>query len=167
MTELAQAVASAYLQEPNHARGRPSRFFKREFYKSIFTKRYPIELYVVCALLKKRVSEFLVTVEKARVDRTNLLFYVLMAVICIHFKIGERPKAKALGNLDVTKIPDSEFKAAWETVRPIYDKFAKKAGEGKIFGGDVAAKGPDMVEELRITLRKKFPPRPKRKRSRP
>ena len=105
MTELAQAVAAVYLQEPDHARARPSRYFKKDYYDKVFSSKVPIDLYVTCALLRKRVETFLQSVETDRQDRNNLLFYVLMSVVCVALKTP-RANVKTISNMKVGEIMD-------------------------------------------------------------
>jgi len=155
MTELAQSVAAIYLQEPDQARARPSRYFKREFYGKVFTDRRPLDLYVACALVKKRAERFLKQHEQNRSDRTNLLFYVAMTAVCIHLKTS-RAKVPAVAALDVPSMTDEVFATALGVVRPIYERVGKAAGRQNAFAGDLAAKGPDMTTELKAELVSRF-----------
>ena len=162
MTELAQSVAAIHLQQPDHARARPSRYFKKQFYKTVFSSKYPLDLYVVCALIKKRTEQFLKQNEPNRADRTNLLFYVAMAAVAVQLKTP-RAKISSLMNVNVGSVPDAAFASALSIVRPIYVKVSKAAGKQNTFAGDVAAKGIDMVEALKLELVAKF----RRKKKRP
>ena len=163
MTELAQSVAAIYLQQPDHARARPSRYFKKETYKTVFSLKYEIDLYVSCALIKKRTETFLKRHENNRADRTNLLFYVAMAVVSVHLKTP-RAMSKSIVGLDVAGIPESTFASALSIVRPIYQRVSRAvAGNRNAFSGDVAAKGTDMLQELKNALVSRFR-RSKRKR---
>ena len=146
IAELAQAVAAIYLQQPDHARARPSRFFKKEFYKRVFSSRYPLELYLTCALVKKRSEEFLAQSLHVREDLNNLLFYVAMLVVCLHLKTP-RAQANSIANLRVETIPRSVYHLAMNMAKLAYVK-----------GGatDIAAKGPDMVLDLKAQLVAKF-----------
>jgi hypothetical protein len=146
MTELAQAVAAAYLQEPDHARARPSRYFKDEQYRRVFTSKVPIDLYVSCAQLRKRAEAFLRSAETDRRDRNNLLFYLLMAIVCVEFKTP-RANATAISAMGVGEIEKATFEAALGLVRPIYEKHG---------ASDNAAKGSEMVATLKQTVKSKF-----------
>jgi hypothetical protein len=59
ITELVQSVAAIVRHEPDHARARPSRYFREEHYAKIFDAKIPLPIYVVCALLRKRAESFL------------------------------------------------------------------------------------------------------------
>ena len=80
MSELAQSVGAIVLGEADHARARPSRFFKDPHYSRVFSKTRSVESYVVCARLKKRTDAFMKEKVENRDVRTDLSFYVLMAV---------------------------------------------------------------------------------------
>ncbi len=111
MTELAQSVAAIILQEPDHARARPSRYFK-DHYDNIFKPNIQLNAYVVCALLRKRAEVFLKTVESEREDRNNLLFYVIMTVRPILLKKRVKNKAVKLHEVNVQNVDDECFRQA-------------------------------------------------------
>ena len=147
ITELVQSVAAIVRQEPDHARARPSRYFREENYAKIFSETIPLQAYVVCALLRKRADAFLKTLEADRKDRNNLLFYVLMAVRPI--LLGRRIKNKTLKlqEVDVANVKDDDFRAALGIVRPIYEKHG---------AADKAAKGVEMLADLKAELKTRF-----------
>lgn len=146
MTELAQAVSAIYLQEPDHARARPSRYFKKDQYAKVFSTKVPIELYVICALLRKRAEAFLQTAESDRMHRNNLLFYLLMAVVAVKLKTP-RANGNALAGLKVGEVDDTVLATALTLVRPVYEEFG---------ASDTAAKGPEMLAELKTVLKSQF-----------
>jgi hypothetical protein len=137
-TELAQSVASIILKEPDHARARPSRYSKPPFQKKIFGGGIALRSYIVCFLLKRRAESFLKTAEPDRTHRNNLIFYVIMALQPL-LKDAEG-KLMRLQDVDVGSLSNDLFKSALEIVRPIYEKYG---------GDDKAAKGTEMVRELR------------------
>jgi hypothetical protein len=137
MNELAQSVAALILHEPDHARARPSRYFKDGFYEKVFT-RDRLEVYATCAVLKKRAAAFLKTVEAKRQDRNNLMFYVLTAIARI-----TRQKRMPLATIDPDALPESILRDALAIVRPIYEKHG---------ANDRAAKGPLMVADLKASF---------------
>ncbi len=146
MTELAQAVAAAYLQEPDHARARPSRYFKKEHYGKVFSSKVPIGLYVTCAQIRKRAEKFLQEAEHDRRDRNNLLFYLLMAMIPFHLKVPHAT-AKAISDFEVSKIEKNAIDDAFSLVAQIYQSRG---------ASDKAAKGTEMVADLKEALITKF-----------
>lgn len=147
MTELAQAVAAIYLQEPNHARGRPSRYFKKDQYGKVFKPKLPMDLYIICASLRKKGEVFLRQAEQDRKHRNNLLFYLLMAVVCVELKTP-RPQPTAIATSPrLRELKDESFISALTIVRPIYEKYG---------ASDNAAKGPEMVADLKSTLVERF-----------
>lgn len=142
VSELAQSVASIVLGEADHARARPSRYFKDlGNYRKVFSEKFHIQTYLTCARLKKKVEEFLKRKDLAREVRTDLMFYVLMAVGHPIYKRG------ALREIDVDSIPDKELDDALELVSRLYFEYG---------GSDTVAKGPDLVKGL---LRSLFPER--------
>jgi len=147
MTELAQAVAATYLQEPDHARARPSRYFKKEHYSKVFSSRVPMDLYITCATLRKKAELFLKEAEPDRRDRNNLLFYLLMAVVCLELKTP-RAKGNSITSPKIRDLKNVSFEAALAFVRPLYVKHGSS---------DNAAKGADMATELKAKLVSQFP----------
>jgi hypothetical protein len=156
MTELAQAVAATYLQEPDHARARPSRYFKKEHYNKVFSSRVPMDLYIACATLRKKAELFLKVAESDRRDRNNLLFYLLMAVVCLELKTP-RAKGNSIASAKIRDLKNVSFEEALAFVRPLYVKHGSS---------DNAAKGADMAIELKAMLVSKFPRKKKFPRNR-
>jgi hypothetical protein len=142
VTELVQSVAAIIRQEPDHARARPSRYFINENYDKIFNENIPMEAYVVCALLRKRGEKFLRRVESDSKDRNNLLFYILTAIKPVI--LGKKLK---LQEVDMSKVTDDNFKTAHSIVAPIYAKHGSN---------DKAAKGAEMIAELKAELKNRF-----------
>jgi AIPR protein len=57
IAELAQVVAAVLLQEPDHARARPARYFKdKKLRDKIFSDKYDIGVYAICARFGKTVG---------------------------------------------------------------------------------------------------------------
>jgi hypothetical protein len=157
ISELAQAVASIYLREPNQARSSPGRYFKKGTHHKVFNNSYDIAMYAVCAHIKKKAEKFMKTEVPSKQHRNNLLYYVMMMTALLHLKT---PKARpaAIADIDLAKITDQSFADALNVVFPIY----KKYGEN-----DKAAKGPDITTDLRTILQEKAKQgvRPKKKKS--
>jgi len=152
MSELAQSVASIVMGEADHARARPSRYFKdNAIYKRVFSKKLSMRAYVVCAQLKKRVEVFMKQAVADKDVRTDLFFYVLMGVGYPAYKRRKPP----FKDLDVSAIPNESFEQALSLVKSIYEKHGAT---------DTAAKGPKMVVDLLTKLKSRRRPVPSRRR---
>jgi len=146
ITELAQSVAAILRQEPDHARARPARYFAKKHHGTIFADKYNLDMYIVCARLKKKATLFLRSTEKNKQHRNNLLFYLLTAVTCIALKT-RKPRDRKIAELNLDKVDDAVFQKAIDIVKPIYKQFGRN---------DKAAKGAEMAEELRTQLHDRF-----------
>jgi len=147
ITEMAQSVAAAILNEPDHARARPSRYFKTDQeYDRVFSKDRPPKAYLICVKLKKKAEIFLKTAEKASKDRTNLLFYILSGAINVIRNKKQNP-TMPVWEIDVDTITDSVFEEALQIIRPIYIDCG---------GDDQAAKGKKMVTDLAEEYKKRY-----------
>ncbi|MBA2750181.1 MAG: AIPR family protein [Tatlockia sp.] len=148
ITELAQSIIAIALQEPHFARASPNRYFKkRESYKKVFnSKRYPIDFYSFCAALRKKTESFLRKVEPDRTHRNNLIFYVLMAVVCLKVK-SKNPQPKTLVKIDVSIFDDSLLMQALDVVRKHYNDLG---------GNDKVAKGGDLILRIKAELSSRF-----------
>jgi hypothetical protein len=146
MTELAQAVGAIYLQEPDHSRARPSRYFKEEHYKKVFSTKVPIELYVNCAILKRRAEMFLTTAESDKQHRNNLLFYLLAFAPCFAFSIP-RAGVKLLTGQNACDLIEKAFEPAYKKIRPFYIQNGAT---------DQAAKGTLLVLALKAAMLAEF-----------
>jgi hypothetical protein len=161
ITELAQSVAAIALQEPDHARARPGRYFKRDkqgekLYKTIFDlKRYPIDFYSFCALLRKETERFMRTAVSDRAHRSNMLFYVLMVVVCLKTK-SRRPKPKAVASTDISSIDEPLFSQALDIVRPLYEALGAT---------NKVAKGTQLLQLIKTEMESMFPKRKAKKRA--
>lgn len=145
VSELAQCVASIILLEPDHARARPSRYFKEEaLYKKAFNPKRPIEEYITCARIKKHADRLLKTFADDDDVIADLKFYVMTVVGNSMFKKDK----KAFRALDVSKIADTVWMEAWAKVLRIYQKYG---------ANDSASKGTGMIHELLAELG--LPPR--------
>jgi len=148
ISELAQSVAAILLQEPDHARARPARYFREEKqHDKVFTEKYPIALYSVCARFGKSVNSFLREAEPNRGTRRNIVFYVMMVAACLAMK-ATRPSPRRLSQFDINgKLPESVLREALKIVTATYNKHG---------ADDKAAKGTAMVTELKTEIRGRF-----------
>lgn len=142
---LAQSVMAIALQRPNDARARPSSLLKRnEDYEKVFNRAYPIALYLTCALVMRRVDDF-VRSEVAALstkDQTNLRFYVAMDVACTALgKVAPTPQDVA--GLNLTSITDEMIGQAEKRVAAMYQALGPT---------DQTAKGTELVGNLKTDL---------------
>jgi hypothetical protein len=137
---LAQAVIAMLLERPDEARARPSSVLN-ESYKKVFDRRYPLEMFLQCALIMKRVDEYLRSVRPVieRKDRLNVRFYV--AWDWVQRKIGTPTQRHRPAELAKLGIPtDSELLVSYEPVNEQYRNLG---------ASDQVAKGPDLLKALR------------------
>lgn len=146
MTELAQSVAAIVSQEPKEARRSPSIYFKKERYSKVFSPSFPLDTYIVCARLRKAAEEFLRSTQMDKRHRNNVLFYLLMVVVCLKLKTP-RSGVRKISKISVESITPELFQEASAIVLPVY----KQAGES-----DQAAKGTKMTEDLKSILKNRF-----------
>jgi hypothetical protein len=142
MQELAQAVAAIYLREPNQARRSPSSYFRPKTHSRLFSVKFDIGMYAVCAQIRKKAEQYLRSVEPDKSHRNNLLYYVMMTAALMELKV---PKArpKTISKIKVTKMNDERFASALSVVLPIYNDHGSD---------DKAAKGADFISELKEKL---------------
>jgi len=155
ISELAQAVAAILLQEPDHARARPARYFQdADQHDRIFSDKYEIGIYGVAARLGKKVDSFLRENEANRGSRHNLLFYTMMVVTCMALKTA-KPRSARITTLDTGKlITEDLLRKSWLLTKSEYHK------QG---GNDKAAKGTEMLAALKKQLKEKFGRKTKKK----
>ena len=115
---LAQAVMSVFLQQPDDARARPSSLLKQDDdYNRLFNPEYPINLYLFCVLVTRKVDAFLrseMTILPSK-DRNNLRFYIAMYVVAI--TTGSiQPSADELSRKNSEHITNEELKSVTEVV---------------------------------------------------
>jgi AIPR protein len=146
---LAQAIMAIALQRPNDARARPSSLLKRpEEYDRVFSRDYPIGLYLTCALLLKRVDETmrLETSNLDKKDQTNLRFYVAMDVACT--SLGKAaPTPVEIAALSVHALSEDTLKTSQQRVLGLYSDLGPS---------DQTAKGPDLAEKLKQDLKSRY-----------
>jgi hypothetical protein len=151
---MAQSVAAIVLQQPDNARARPTTVAEKN-YASLFSEKFPIEMYPNCALVLKRVDAYLDGLALSRAERLNLLFYVSMCAVCVALK-SVKPQRASIAGMDVALLTDALLKSTFETVTAEY----KKLG-----GDDKVAKGPELVAALKAKLVSEFGGQKKRRAS--
>ena len=82
---LAQAITAILLHEPDNARARPSSLLKDDKrYARVFAPDCPVQVYMICARIMRKVDEFLKAKGGAvsQSDKTNLRFYLATWATC-------------------------------------------------------------------------------------
>lgn len=145
---MAQAVMSLVRAEPDNARARPSSLIKNdEVYSALFSAKAPVGLYLNAAILIRRIEIFLKTdYDLTARDRNNLRFYVLYWLVAKKV-FSTKPSAEKVSKIDCKNVKDSDIDEAFKKVWRHYQKLGAT---------DQAAKGPELRNNLRISLQKKF-----------
>ena len=136
---LAQALAAIVLQKPDDARARPTTVAEKH-YADMFSDECPVEVYSRCALLLKRVDEFMDGFQgRERSDKLNITFYLAMCVACGALE-SACPKRYAIATLDLSKCTDRLIQYWFDHVA---EKYLALGGDDRV------AKGPRLSEELK------------------
>jgi AIPR protein len=140
---LAQALMAIALRRPDNARARPSSLLKADDqYAKVFNQKYPLELYLVCAALVRKVDEFLYTqTTLQRKDINNIRFYVAMLVSMIETHMP-LPRVTKIAELDVKSIGVGTLLSALKEATTKYTELG---------GSDQVAKGPELARQLIAT----------------
>lgn len=138
---VAQAVMACAVSEPANARARPSSLLKSEdAYKRIFSPDYPLNLFLVCPVIVRRVEEILRASDEAdfRVHLNNLRFYVSMLWTLRRSGVP-RPSINAIAEIDTAEVSaESVLSVARDVMREY-----KRLG-----ASDQVAKGTDLAKKL-------------------
>ncbi|MFD6609086.1 AIPR family protein [Micromonospora chalcea] len=145
---LAQAVMAMGLSRPDNSRARPSSLLKRdEEYRRIFSKEFPVEIYLWVARAQKEIDAFLAS-EAAGVsvpERNNYRFH--LAMVAAARLVGQPVRSpKQLNRLASagTPLAEADLPAALEFLRGEFAAHERRTGNSP----DKIAKGPDFVEHL-------------------
>lgn len=116
-------------------------------YKQLFSEKYPIEVYIKCAQIMKRVDDCLDGIEVVKPHvKNNVMFHTAMYVACVLLK-SPHPQRVRIAGIDMTEVTDDLILECAGTVGKSYNKLG---------GNDRAAKGPRLVEVLKSQLEEKF-----------
>lgn len=140
---LAQATMAIHLARPDDARARPSTLIKSgDDYLTVFNPQYPVQLYLVCTTLMKRVETFLRLRGLSREEVNNLKFY--LAMFAARFALNT-PKLSptALANLAVDDLDDNFLETCFVDVHEAYENLG---------ASDQVAKGPELTKTLSDSL---------------
>ena len=140
---MAQALMSLVLHKPDSARARPSTLIKKtEDYSKLFSESHPIKLYVVAAVLMKKVEAAL----KGRGDlnardRNNIRFYVLQFLAGVATD-NDSPTLEAISKIETAAVSDDAVERAIDMVWAAFsnDGASDQLAKGPAFKSTVAAK---------------------------
>lgn len=146
---LAQIVMAIVLQEPDYSRARPSTLINKDSdYKKIFNPKYPIEIFLNCIKIQKKVENFLKSSEFgfSRSQIGDLKYHVGMYIAAVH--IGSRtPTITQFKDMNLDLITDAEITSAIENIDVLYDSLG---------GTNAVAKGKDLVNEVKILIEERL-----------
>lgn len=142
---LAQAVMAIVFREPDIARARPSSLLKKQpDYEKLFSKSYPIGMYLNCVLLMKQVDAYIKSCpELPSEEKNNLKFYTAMYVALRKIgKINYRPTEVA--QIDLNAIENQLLENCFNEVTQIFRNYRNRIQKS----ADVVAKSKDLVTEI-------------------
>ena len=142
---LSQSLVAITLRRPDDARARPTTAAERH-YEKLFSDTYPKKLYSTCALIMKRIDEFLYGIDLESNHKANLRFYLAMYSVCAALR-SARPRRSTIAAFNLALLTDQHLVNCLAPVERDY----------KAFGGDdVTAKGPELNDILQADLQKRF-----------
>ena len=140
ISKLAQAVMAIVLRRPDQAYARPSTLLKDDDeYSRIFTDKYPINLYYVCAEGVRRIESCLRALDLGAASRyrPKLKFYVAMHVIA---GVGShQPSPEEIANFDVSDLNEIVVEHSLKFILPKYEELG---------ADDNIAKGPKLLNAM-------------------
>ncbi len=143
---LAQALVAIMLRRPDDARARPTTAAERH-YKKLFSESFPKNLYSSCALIMKRVDEYLNgVVDTESQHKANMRFYLAMYSVCVALK-SARPRRSTIAGFNMDLLTDQHLYNCLFRVEQTYLQLG---------GDDVTAKGPAVNESLQADLQNRF-----------
>lgn len=142
---LAQALAAIVLRRPDDARARPTTVVETH-YRQLFPAEGSTEIYCKCALIQKRIDEFLDGYDVDRGERLNVAFYLAMYATCVSLQSANPPRNR-IAAFDVDQMSDAFLTECLVKVLDFY---------GELGGGDAVAKGPHLAVKLRKSLAHRF-----------
>lgn len=137
---LAQCLMSVILRKPDFARARPSTLLTDdETYAFLYEKNQDLDVYYKVALLGKKIKRNLrATVEMTPAERSDVLFYLLYAVVAKMMNKKEITFSD-LKNFNLELITEETID---ETKKQIYNKYKELGGNGRV------AKSSTFINEI-------------------
>lgn len=145
----AQAVLAVALQEPDNARARPSSLLKNDNdHARIFNPQHPLDLFLKCCLLVRKVEGFLKnhSPELDANTRNNLRFYIAMDAAVNHCKVP-KPCFDHLAALDPNQFTPEVLEISLKRVKRIYERLG---------ADDQVAKGAVLLQRLKSGFLRSF-----------
>ena len=139
---LGQSVMAIVLQEPDYARARPSSLLKDDCdYTRVFNSNYPIDLYLKCVQVLKKVEEALKdsSYNFSTTQIGDIKFHVTLYLVC---KIldKEKPNQNEIASINLDLLVKDIINTTIDDVFVLYDTLG---------GTNAVAKGKEMVNELK------------------
>lgn len=142
---MSQAIAAIVLQQPDHARARPTTVAQKN-YRTLFSDKYPVLLYTKCAQIMKRVDSYLDDKHVMRGTKLNLLFYLAMYATCAVLHT-DKPLRARIASFDLVLLTNSLLDECYTW---LVDKFTQFGGDDK------AAKGSFLAAALKERIIEKY-----------
>lgn len=144
--ELAQAVGSILLQQPNTARRMPSAFIRDKLYERVFSDKTPLEAYYNCLQIVRLVENYLSTdgALNGRHERSNIRFHLARAAAAFALT-SSRPRATAVAKIDLATFDDKFLAGVHEWVVIARDAAEKTA---ETSDPSILAKGTEWAGEI-------------------
>lgn len=144
--ELAQAVGSILLQQPNTARRMPSAFIREKLYERVFSDKTPLDAYHNCLQIVRRVDNYLSTqgAVAGRHEKSNIRFHLSRAAAAFALT-SSRPRATALARIDLSVLSDEFLAGVHEWVLVAREAAEKTAGTSD---PSILAKGMEWANEI-------------------
>ena len=149
---LSQALAAIVLQRPDDARARPTTVAEAH-YKHLFSESFPIEMYVRCAQLLKRVDDVLDGAGIGIYEKNNIMFHTAMYVSCMLLR-SPHPQRNRIAHLNIDEATDELI---FECARAVYTAYDELGGDDRV------SKSTKLVEVLKAQIAEKWGSEPKKR----
>ena len=153
---LAQAIMAIVLREPNNARARPATLIKSpDAYARIFSLDYDIRVYRKCAILMKKVEDYLrkQAPEEQYRERTNLRYHLAMLVSSVvlrstSYSSSDIVEKRAFEEVDsdLIQICARELWNAYDDERTRRQQSGDKVAKNRDFDQRVLSLAEDIIQ---------------------
>lgn len=147
---LAQAVTAIVLRQPDDSRARPSSLLKSdETYNKVFSDRYPIELFLVCAKIMRLIDNFLRTEidQSPPIARNDIQYHLAMLAT---YRLLGRPQVPPaeLCSVDLDRMTSDFLRQCYDEVGEVFRQLQAE-GLGPY---DRIAKSPRSTQAIQTRL---------------